>query len=93
MPRVLTAVATLSSGIGTYLPRCVRNSSRSAISSRLDLLFEAFGHQRLGRGLQILDVLAEDDVPLGFGVDDLDRGLRFGSKRPLSVWPSAVRTV
>ena len=72
-PCVLTIVATLRRSSGRYLPRWVRNSSRSVNVLGGDLLLEALGHERLLRGGQLVDVLAEDDVLLGLGVEQLDR--------------------
>src|SRR5262249_38763149 len=47
----------------------------------LDLFLKAFGHERLGRGLQAFDIFAEDNVPLGFGVDDFDGGFCLRGKQ------------
>ena len=46
-----------------------------------DLLLEPLGHQRLLRGGELLDLLAEDPVRLALGVEQLDGGLRLGGEQ------------
>ena len=82
MPRVLTIVAALRRSSGRYLPRWVRNASRSFNCGGGDLLLETLGHQRLLRGGHLVDVFAEDDVPLPLGVEQLDGGLRLRREQP-----------
>ena len=81
-PRVLTIVAALRRSSGRYLPRRVRNASRSFNCAGRDLLLEALGHERLLGGGHLVDVFAEDDVPLALGVDQLDGGLGLRREQP-----------
>ena len=60
MPRVLTGWPPCRGRAAGTCRVCVRNSSRSVSSSALDRLLEALGHQRLRRGGQLVDVVAED---------------------------------
>ena len=82
MPRVLTIVAALRRSSGRYLPRLGEERQQVVQRRRRDLLLETLGHERLLGGGHLVDVFAEDDVPLPLGVDQLDGGLGLGGEQP-----------
>ena len=80
MPRVLTAWPLCRAAAAGTCPAAPGTpAGRSA--PRRDLLFEALGHERLGRGDELVDLLAQHGVLLAFDVEQLDGRLRFGGQQ------------
>ena len=83
MPLVLTIVAALRRSSGRYLPRLREERQQVVDVVGGDLLLEALGHERLLGGGHLVDVFAQDDLPLALGVDQLDGRLGLGSEQPV----------
>ena len=94
MPRVLTIgrrLAEIQRQVLAALASGTPAGRRAAVGG--DLLLEALGHQRLLRRRQLVDVFAEDAVPLALGVEQFDGVCVSAASRPVNVRPSMVATV
>ncbi len=80
MPRALVIVATFDKSRGRKRPRWVRNSSKSRNSSRVACFSSPSGMSDCGTADEFVDVFAEQGRAFGFGIEYLERCLRFAGQ-------------